>query len=218
MSNHTKVLSIGYYAPYVLPFALFASITILAPLFHINHVFAYTLKTILCAFSLLFYWNVYKHEIKIEFSWLAIISGLAVFIIWVLPEGYYPQIGHSEFNPYNQSGSFPLSLTITIRVIGASIVVPVMEELFWRSFALRYAIRTDFKSLPLGQFSWFSFIFVSLVFGFEHHRWLVGIIAGLVYAGILYRSRNLFIPISSHAITNFVLAIYVLWTQNWSFW
>jgi hypothetical protein len=93
-----------------------------------------------------------------------------------------------------------------------------MEELFWRSFLLRYAITSDFKSIPLGQFSWFSFIAISLLFGLEHHRWLVGIVAGMVYAGLLYRRKNLFDPIVSHAITNLLLGIYVVVTGKWSFW
>jgi hypothetical protein len=41
-------------------------------------------------------------------------------------------------------------------------------------------MKSDFKSVPLGQFSWFSFILISLLFGFEHHRWLEGIVAGIV--------------------------------------
>jgi CAAX prenyl protease-like protein len=172
----------------------------------------------LVAASLIYFWNVYKKEIRFSFSWLAVISGLFVFFIWVLPEGLYPQIGHSEFNPYeyaNDAGAFFL---IAFRLIGAVLVVPLMEELFWRSFVLRYAIRSDFKSVPLGHFTWFSFILTSFLFGFEHHRWLVGIVAGMVYACILYRTKNLFVPILSHAITNFLLSLYVLSTHQWSFW
>jgi len=93
-----------------------------------------------------------------------------------------------------------------------------MEELFWRSFALRFFIKSDFNSVPLGQFSWFSFIFISILFGIEHQRWLVGIFAGMVYSGVLYRSKNLFDPILSHTITNFLLGMYVLSTHQWSFW
>jgi membrane protease YdiL (CAAX protease family) len=46
----------------------------------------------------------------------------------------------------------------------------------------------------------------------------VGIFAGMVYAGVLYRRRNLFDPILSHAITNFLLGLYVVSTHQWSFW
>jgi len=206
------------YIPYIVPFALFAIFTLIGPLFHISPLLTYPIKTVLVAVSLIYFLNVYKQEIRVSFSWLAVISGVFVFFIWVLPEGLYPQIGHSEFNPFKQASSYGVYFVITFRLIGASLVVPLMEELFWRSFALRFVIKSDFKSVPLGQFSWFSFIFVSLLFGFEHHRWLVGIIAGMVYAGVLYRTKNLFVPVLSHAITNFLLGLYVLSTHQWSFW
>jgi len=216
--NNTTFYLRQPYIPYIVPFALFAIFTYIGPLFHISPLLIYPIKTVLVAASLIYFWNVYKQEIRFSFSWLAVISGLFVFFIWVLPEGLYPHIGHSEFNPFEQAGSYGAYFAIAFRMIGASLVVPLMEELFWRSFALRFAIKSDFKSVPLGQFSWFSFIFISLLFGFEHHRWLVGIVAGMVYAGVLYRTRNLFVPIFSHAITNFLLGLYVLSTHQWSFW
>jgi len=64
----------------------------------------------------------------------------------------------------------------------------------------------------------FSFIFISILFGLEHHRWLVGIAAGMIYAGVLYKEKNLFAPILSHALTNLLLGVYVLYTRQWSFW
>ena len=206
------------YIPYVVPFGLFAICTSMASLFNISRGLIYPIKTVLVAACLIYFWNAYRQEIRFSFSWLAVISGMVVFFIWVLPEGLYPQIGHSEFNPYEQAGGYGVYFPIAFRLIGASLIVPLMEELFWRSFALRFVIRSDFKSIPLGQFSWFSFIFISLLFGFEHHRWLVGIFAGMVYAGVLYHSKNLFVPILAHAITNFLLGLYVLSTHQWSFW
>ena len=110
------------------------------------------------------------------------------------------------------------ALFLAFRLAGAAIVIPLAEELFWRSFALRFLEKSAFKSIPLGQFSWFSFILVSLAFGLEHHRWLPGIIAGLAYAGLLYRTKNLFSPILSHAVTNLLLGVYVLSTGRWEFW
>jgi CAAX prenyl protease-like protein len=214
----TPNLSRRAYIPYIVPFALFAVCMYSAPLFNTSQFLVYPIKTILVAASLVYFWNAYKQEIRFTFSWLVVISGVVVFFIWVLPEGLYPQIGHSEFNPYEQASGYGVYYLIAFRLVGASLIVPIMEELFWRSFVLRYAIKSDFKSLPLGQFSWFSFILTSLLFGFEHHRWLVGIVAGIVYAGVLYRRKNLFDPILSHAITNFLLGLYVLSTHQWSFW
>jgi len=206
------------YIPYVFPFALFAVCIYAGLLFNISQSLMYPIKTVLVASSLIYFWNIYKQEIRFSFSWLPFISGILVFFIWVLPEGMYPQIGHSEFNPYIHASGYGVYFVITFRMIGAILVVPLMEELFWRSFALRFAIKSDFKSVPLGQFSWISFIFISILFGLEHQRWLVGIFAGMVYSGVLYRSKNLFDPILSHAITNLLLGVYVLSTHQWSFW
>ena len=210
--------SYRYYYPHVIPFALFALFTYIPTFFDVSRMIIYPIKTIIVTLSLIYYWNSYKHEVKLSFDWLAALSGVAVFFIWVLPEGLYPQMGSSEFNPYSLTKGTSVYFVIVFRLIGASLVVPLMEELFWRSFALRFVIKFDFKSLPLGYFSWFSFIFVSIIFGFEHHRWLVGIVAGMVYAGLLYRRKNLFDSIISHSITNLLLGVYVLATQQWSFW
>jgi hypothetical protein len=204
--------------PYIFPFALFAVCIYAGLLFNISQSFMYPVKTVLVASSLIYFWNAYKQEIRFSFSWLPVISGILVFFIWVFFEGMYPQIGHSEFNPYDYASGYGVYFIITFRLIGATLVVPLMEELFWRSFALRFAIKSDFKSVPIGQFSWFSFIFISILFGLEHERWLVGIFAGMVYSGTLYRSKNLFDPILSHTITNFLLGMYVLLTHQWSFW
>ena len=206
------------YIPYVVPFALYAICIYIPSLFNVSQDLIYPVKTILVAASLMYFWNVYKQEIRFSFSWLAVISGVVVFFIWVLPEGLYPQIGHSEFNPYELASGYVVYLVITLRMIDTSLIVPIMEELFWRSFALRFAIKSEFKSVSLGHFSWFSFILISLLFGLEHHRWLVGIVAGMVYAGVLYHRKNLFDPILSHAITNLLLGLYVVSTHQWSFW
>ena len=157
----------------------------------------------------------YRNEIRVAFEWSAALSGILVFVLWVSLDGLYPHLGTATDQSYAAGAS---AYGIAIRLIGASLVVPVAEEVFWRSFALRFLIRSDFKAVPLGQFTWFSFVFVSLAFGFEHHRWLVGIIAGMVYAALLYRSRNLFSPILSHAVTNALLGVYVIMTGKYYFW
>ena len=37
------------------------------------------------------------------------------------------------------------------------IVVPLLEEIFWRGFLLRYLIHQDFMRVPFGTFRWGSF-------------------------------------------------------------
>jgi len=206
------------FIPYTAPFIVFAIITYAGPALNLPAGITYTLKTVLTGAVLLYFRDHFRFEIQPKFSLTAVFSGVLVFFVWVAPDGLYPHIGHSEFNPYLHASGTNVFLLMAVRLAGASLVVPVMEELFWRSFALRFLVRSDFKSLPLGTFSWFSFIVVAIAFGFEHDRWLVGIAAGMIYAWTLYRSKNLFEPILAHAVTNLLLGSYVILTERWSFW
>lgn len=205
-------------AAYSVPFVVFAAITYAGAAFKLHEGLVYFLKTVMTIAALYYYRNEFRNEIQLKFSWTALLAGIIVFLIWVLPDSLYPHIGNSEFNPYKNNSGAAVYFLIIIRFIGASLVVPIMEELFWRSFALRFLLRSDFRSVPLGTFSWFSFIVVSVAFGFEHHRWLAGIVAGMIFAWVLYRSKNLFEPILAHGVANFLLGIYVIQTGQWSFW
>ncbi|MBD3290358.1 CAAX prenyl protease-related protein, partial [candidate division KSB1 bacterium] len=148
----------------------------------------------------------------------SIILGSIVFIIWILPEGLYPYLGYSEFDPTEVS-HLPLRyLVIIFRVLGAALVVPIFEELFWRSFLARWIIQTDFKKVQIGYFTPLSFVIISLFFGIEHHRWLVGIAAGILYNWLLYKEKKLLPCIIAHLVTNLLLASYVLITSQWSYW
>ena len=107
---------------------------------------------------------------------------------------------------------------IGIRLFGSSVVVSIMEELFWRSFLMRYLVNPDFRSVPMGSFTWFSFLGMAVLFGLEHNRVVVGIIAELLYGLLLVWQKNLKGVIIAHGVTNFGLGIYVLVTGNWMFW
>ncbi|PID57042.1 CAAX prenyl protease-related protein [candidate division KSB3 bacterium] len=117
-----------------------------------------------------------------------------------------------------QRPQWQIYFLIAFRLIGAVIVVPIFEELFWRSFVLRWLINEDFRSVPIGTFSWFSATAVILAFAFEHHRWFAGIFAGLLYHALLYYKKDISACVIAHATTNLLLAVYVLLTQQWSYW
>ncbi len=187
-----------------------------ARLSHGTYIF-YPIKTLIVA-VLLFYYRQGYAEITMKFSWLAVLVGIVVFIIWVVPEGWYPHLGSSEFHPYTYGKNWLAYTLIAFRLFGAAIVVPVFEELFWRSFAIRWIIDEDFHSVPIGKFTWFSCCVIVLGFGFEHHRWLVGLLAGALYNALLYYKKDLSGCILAHAVTNLLLGIYVLQTQQWTFW
>jgi CAAX prenyl protease-like protein len=205
------------YLPYLVPFFVFLILTYAGSWVPHGTYLLYPLKTLIVG-ALLYYYRQSYSELRASFSWFALLVGILVFVIWVVPEGWYPQLGSSEFNPYTYGKNWIAVVLILFRFVGAVIVVPIFEELFWRSFAIRWLIHEDFRSVPIGKFTWFSCIAIVLGFGFEHHRWLVGILAGIVYNGLLYYKKDLSHCIIAHATTNLLLGIYVLLTHQWTFW
>jgi CAAX prenyl protease-like protein len=207
------------YLPYIMPFAVFVLLSYFRSLSVIQEAFVYPVKAVVTTIVLGFAWKYIKNEVCFELDLIAVTGGIVVFLLWIGLEGVYPLIGCPlGFNPRELSSGGFVYVLIAFRLFGASIIVPMIEELFWRSFALRFLIDTNFLKIKPGTFSLFSFILVSISFGFEHYRWLPGILAGLVYALCYYRTTNLFSPILSHAVTNLLLGVYVLWYGQWSFW
>lgn len=222
--NRLKLLLEKPWLPYVLPFAIFLLLTGPVRFFPTLSPLLYIAKTIIVG-ALLWCW---RHEYAADLfpglsfrEWLtALFCGLLVLVIWIVPEGYLFQFDqNSGFDPhaFGWSGAATKGL-IAVRLIGAAVVVPVMEELFWRSFLMRYLINPDFRSVPVGAFTWLSFMGVAILFGLEHHRVVVGIIAGLFYGLLLIRQKKLKGVILAHGITNLGLGIYVLLTGSWMFW
>jgi len=127
------------------------------------------------------------------------------------------------FNPFDK-GVFP-SLTmawafVAVRMIGAVLVVPVMEELFWRDFLWRQLIApNDFKLARVGEFDRTAFLIVPLVFAAVHGNWwLTAIVWGLMIGALLVYTKSLGACIIAHATTNLLLAAYVLKWKDWGFW
>ena len=206
--------------PYVAPFALFLLLTEIGRWVPGSLLWIYPAKTFLAGVLLFWFRRAYS-EVKLEFSWLAIAVGLVVFLLWIGTEGYYPLLSQSQtISPYELVKGiwYGTMAWISIRIFGAVVIVPIMEELFWRSFLLRYLINTDFKRVKLGTFDWSSLVWTVLLFGLEHQRWLAGMMAGLLYTLLLYRAKSLSACILAHSITNLALGIYVLATQHWEYW
>ena len=107
---------------------------------------------------------------------------------------------------------------IVARGLGSSIVVPPLEEIFYRSFVYRYLTKSDFHSVPLGQFNWSPFLISAAVFGCAHREWLAGILCGMLFQWLVCWKRRLGDAMTAHAITNLLLGIWVVWKDQWHFW
>lgn len=150
---------------------------------------------------------------------LAAVAGAAVFYIWVRATSPWMTLDSAAatFEPVRSNGDLDWPL-IGLRMAGAVLVVPVMEELFWRSFVMRWIDRRDFLALAPQNSSFRALALSSAVFALAHPLWFAGLIAGLTY-GWLYRTTgSLWFPIGAHALTNLLLGAWVIDQKAWGFW
>ncbi|MGA2590173.1 MAG: CAAX prenyl protease-related protein [Bryobacteraceae bacterium] len=157
-----------------------------------------------------------------------IVLGAALFGIWIGPDVLWP--GYRDFWLFHNSltGAAASSLPprfkanaffIALRVVESTVLVPIVEELFWRGWLLRWLIRSHFQSVEPGTYTPFSFWAVAVLFAFEHGPyWEVGLIAGVAYNWWMVHTRSLADCILAHAVTNGLLAAYVLLFDKWQYW
>jgi CAAX prenyl protease-like protein len=158
----------------------------------------------------------------------SIVLGVAVFFIWIGPDLLWPAyrqtllfhngiVGAPESSlPQGAKGNV---MFLVFRVLSSVVNVPVLEELFWRGWLMRWLISADFGKVPLGSYSAQSFWFVAVLFAVEHGSyWDVGLIAGILYNWWMIRTRSLSDCMLAHAVTNACLAWYVVARDQWHYW
>lgn len=181
----------------------------------------YPLQTIVCGGLLVGFWRRYA-ALRPRAVWLAILVGLFVFGLWISPQQFFRQPARLVgFNPETFI-AWPLAhwFTIALRFLRLVVVVPLVEEIFWRGFLLRYLIDEKFSRVPFGTFSWISFGAVTLGFTFTHSApdWIAAFITGAVYNWLAYRTKSLGSCVIAHATTNLLLGLWIMMTKQWGFW
>ena len=212
--------------PRILPFAVymgFIGISSLIPAESSVEILLYPIKTLAVSGLILYFWSTYEELRRPVFSdfqegTLALGVGILVYIFWVRMDWDWAIQGEMVgYNPFQEGEELGLLLA-TIRIFGAAVVVPIMEELFWRSFLIRWIINKNFEKISVGTFSIASFGITAILFGLEHQLWLAGVMAGIVYNGLLYKTGRLWPCVVAHATTNLILGIHVLLTGEWHWW
>ncbi len=147
----------------------------------------------------------------------ALAAGVVVFIAWINLTVNWMVIGESVgFDP-RENGEIDWFL-VTVRIIGAALVVPVMEELFWRSFLMRWIENPNFLTVNPVQVGIKALGISAALFALAHSLWLAGLFAGIVYGLLYMRSGTLWLPILAHAVTNGILGVWIVITGSWGFW
>ncbi len=188
----------------------------------------YPAQTLICGAVLLYFWRRYEFgSVKKMLFTLAI--AILVLAIWIAPQVvFHAEARRYGFNPTIFAGNYPLFFSVLmLRFLRLTIVVPLLEEIFWRGFLLRDFIDRDFEKVPFGTYSRFPFLAVTLLFALAHwgsKTWPPGpdvvpaIFAGALFNLVAYRTRSLGSCVVAHAATNLLLGIYILQTRQWGFW
>jgi CAAX prenyl protease-like protein len=210
------------YLRYLFPFGVFLALSFLQGLAPAGEDYwlAYGAKIVLAALALAICFRGHWREIEGAFDWRAVAVGLGMLALWLV--NYYVAYnahGESAFNP----SFLPLAqktLFLGMRLLGAALVIPIIEELFFRSFLMRYFIDSNFLGVSLGSYTAFSFWFTALVFAAMHPMWQWGaaLAAGAAYGYYLVKTKNLIGCIIAHGTTNLGLGIYIIVMQKWELW
>ncbi len=150
----------------------------------------------------------------------AVAVGAAVFGLWIHLDAPWMTLSVDAaptFIGRAADGQLEWPL-IAVRTLGAALLVPVMEELFWRSFLMRWVQSPVFEGVQPAAVGLRAIVISTFLFVLAHTLWLAAIVAGLAYALLYVRSGKLWLPVIAHAVTNGTLAAWVVATGNWQFW
>ena len=213
-------------AAYTTPFLVFVALLALERALGLDPIWAYPLRLLVVLVTLaVFSRPLLKLHFRLPAASIGV--GLVVFVIWVAPDLLFHYRHHWLFeNPITgvAAGSLPAGLQhslgfLLVRIGGSALVVPVIEELFWRGWLMRWLLDRDWQKVPLGTYRAGSFWLVALLFASEHGPyWEVGLAAGVIYNWWLVRTKALGDCILAHAVTNALLGIYVVAAGQWQYW
>jgi uncharacterized protein len=180
----------------------------------------FPLQTVLCGVLLIWWWRSY--DFRWNRGWLVgVAAGLFVLGVWVSPQwlfGADARVG--GFDPWFFGGGTAFRWNVIGRVLRLVVVVPLVEELFWRGFLLRHLIRDPFHEIPFGTLNWRAFIAVALLFALAHWGpdFWPALATGAIYNLVATFTRSLAACVIAHATTNLLLGVYIYRTQQWGFW
>ena len=162
----------------------------------------------------------------------AILVGLVGIVLWIglselrleaqiaeyLP-GWLRPAARTAYNPFDElTGPVAIGGFVVLRLVGLVVLVPLVEELFWRGFLLRWVVSERWQDVPYGRFTVTSFLVVTLFFTLVHAEWFAAAVYCALLNGLLYWKRDLWTCIVAHGVSNLVLALYILSAGAWWMW
>ena len=212
---------------YVAPFAVYVGLLALGRVVSVAPLVVHAAR-LLIVLAVILVWSRPFLSLRPLAAPASIAIGIAVFLIWIGPDLLF-HYRHSWLFENSLTGQAVTGLTpelerdrffLAIRMLTTAGLVPVLEELFWRGWLMRWLVDSrNFQKVPLGTYSAVAFWGVAALFASEHGPyWEVGLLAGIVYNWWLVRTKSLADCILAHAATNAALGIYVITAGAYQYW
>ena len=205
--------------PFVAPFFLFMVFVALEGYAPDQHYLFYPVKTLAVGAVILWFWRSLP-DLKPSAPLFSGLVGVVGVMLWIGLDPYLvhydlPLIGRNPFQLYTLAEAWVL---FSFRVLGIALCVPIMEELFWRGFLMRWLIQDDFTRIPLGTYRPVSFFLTTSLFASVHGtEWSLAVIVGLLYGWWFVQTKSLGNIMTAHGVTNLLLICYCLFRNDWHF-
>jgi exosortase E/protease (VPEID-CTERM system) len=212
-------------APFLLPLLSVVATALITGLFIDDFDYFYPLRVVVALLALAWYRQDYvaglRHQLRGRsiVSWHAVGTGIAVYVLWIgISALTAPYAAEAPPEALSELATPLVAVWIIGRMLGAVLVVPIVEELAFRGFLLRRLVASDFTKVPYDQWHWWPVLISSLAFAAAHQQWIGGFAAGVLYAYAQKRRGLLSDAIVAHAVTNALIAMQVLLAGHWSLW
>lgn len=214
--------------PWIAPFAVFMILLAIGPSLPIPQPWESILRVgVLVAVMLTISRDVVL-SLRVRHMLPSVLLGLAVCAMWVAPDQIFP--GWREHWLFQNSITGTVKTTIApseladplvviLRVVRAALLVPILEELFWRGWLPRWIVNNDWQKVPLGTFNVMAFVATAVLFASEHGPfWEVGLLCGFIYNWWMWKTKSLGDLVLVHAVTNAALSGFVMVTKQYAYW
>ena len=210
--------------PYVLPFILYLGLTQLAAAYPKHYAWLYpTVVVVVGAITvpLLYGRRIIRPHIRVV---PGVVVGIVGIVLWIAIchldwDKRFSALLPSWLQPGPRAGFDPFSAIpntvacwsfVVMRLVGLALLVPIVEELFWRGFLARWLLSPNWQSQAMGRFTPVSFALVTLMFTLAHPEWLAAAAYCALLNLLLSWTRDLWNCVVAHGVSNLVLGAYVL--------
>ena len=217
-------------APYLAPYAAFLALVELQARVPNAATLLFPLRVFVPAALLAFVWRRGAYAelrgYRLSAATLADLAlGLAIAALWVAPYLLLPSLARGEAFDPALMGEGRRALALGLRLAGFALITPFVEELFVRSFLLRFSEvfdrDGDFRSEPIARFAWRGFIVTAVWFTFSHApwEWWVALPTGIALNAWLYQRGHLMACVVAHASANAAIWAFVVCAPSplWEF-